>query len=86
MSCARTGSTRPTWCDDWRSGSMTDEEILALTSSAPAADPKLPLPLAGEGYCGASAPRTAFSSASARNGLASSGASGAVRLTASVSL
>ena len=29
MSCARTGSTRPTWCDDWRSGSMTDEEILA---------------------------------------------------------
>ena len=36
--------------------------------------------------CEAIARRTALSSASARNGLASSGASGAVRLTASVSL
>lgn len=36
--------------------------------------------------CGESAARIALSSASARNGLASSGASGAVRLTASVSL
>jgi hypothetical protein len=77
------------WHDPYDIGQFRQWPIVGREPMMPTRDELLISPRKGRvppQSVGASAPLTAFCSASARNGLVSNGASGAIRLTASVSL